>query len=689
MDAVSETFKMKFDDFFEKFYREDIDSLIISFPEKRSLKVDISNLEKFDPNLAYELIEKPDLIINAAEESLKQKIEGFGENQTKKDVHVRFFGQNIYTPLVQDVGSDYINKLILLDCLIVKRSEISPMVKVGVFKCIYCMSTFRIRTDRDEIPETCPQCKRKGLKQSQEESEYTNLQKIAIQDPLEKLRGNSPTWQLEVWIEDDLVNTVIPGDRIDLTGILRIRQRKSQGKKQNEKELFTMYVNSVSIIPKQKEFAELSISEDEERAIKELSKDPQIFEKIGKSISPSVYGHAEIKQAVALQLFGGTGGKKLIDGGIIRSDIHILLIGDPGSAKTRILQTVSKLVPKGIYVSGKSVTGGGMTAVAERDDFSEGGWTLKAGALVLGSGGVVCIDEFDKIGDEDRASLHEALESQTVSVAKAGIIATFNAKASVLAAANPKYGRFDPSDYPAEQFNIPPTLLSRFDLIFPIKDEMDEELDKNIAEHILGQHYMSGIIGEDGAEKTRIEKPPIDSELLRKYIAFAKKNINPRLSDAASEKIKNYYITLRKMGMEKGAVTITPRQIEGLIRMSEASAKTRLSEVVEVIDTERAIDLSEFMFKTLAVDKSGRRDIDTLMTGVPKEKVDRLNTIINIIKKLEEDEKIPKLSRIIEEAEKINIDKATTEKYINDLERSGDIYAPKPGIIKIVRHDSD
>ena len=688
-DAVSETFKMKFDDFFEKFYREDIDNIIISFPEKRSLKVDISNLEKFDPNLAYELIEKPDLIINAAEESLKQKIEGFGENQTKKDVHVRFFGQNIYTPLVQDVGSDYINKLIMLDCLIVKRSEISPMVKVGVFKCIYCMSVFRIRADKDEIPEACPQCKRKGLKQSQEESEYTNLQKIAIQDPLEKLRGNSPTWQLEVWIEDDLVNTVIPGDRIDLTGILRIRQRKNQGKKQNEKELFTMYVNSVSIIPKQKEFAELSISEDEERAIKELSKDPQIFEKIGKSISPSVYGHTEIKQAVALQLFGGTSGKKLIDGGIIRSDIHILLIGDPGSAKTRILQTVSKLVPKGIYVSGKSVTGGGMTAVAERDDFSEGGWTLKAGALVLGSGGVVCIDEFDKIGDEDRASLHEALESQTVSVAKAGIIATFNAKASVLAAANPKYGRFDPSDYPAEQFNIPPTLLSRFDLIFPIKDEMDEELDKNIADHILGQHYMSGIEREDSTEKTRIEKPPIDNELLRKYIAFAKKNITPRLSDAASEKIKNYYITLRKMGMEKGAVTITPRQIEGLIRMSEASAKTRLSEVVEVMDTERAIELSEFMFKTLAVDKSGRRDIDTLMTGVPKEKVDRLNTIINIIKKLEDDEKIPKLSRIIEEAEKINIDKATTEKYINDLERSGDIYAPKPGIIKIVRHDSD
>ncbi|MCL4383330.1 MAG: minichromosome maintenance protein MCM [Candidatus Marsarchaeota archaeon] len=698
MDALSETFKAKFDDFFERFYRTEIDSLIISFPEKRSLNIDIKDLEKFDPNLAYELIEKPDIILNAANESLKQKIESIEEEKTNKEVHARFFGQNIYTPLVQDVGSDFINKMILLDCLIVKRSEISPMVKIGVFKCSYCNSIFKFRLDKDEVPDLCPQCKRKSLKQSQEDAEFINMQKIAIQDPLEKLRGNSPTWQLEVWIEDDLVNTVIPGDRIDLTGILRIRQRKpSHGKKANETNLYTMYVNTVSIIPKQKEFAELSISDEEERLILEFSKDPNIFEKIGKSIAPSVYGHDEIKQAIALQLFGGTSGKVLIDGGLIRSDIHVLLIGDPGSAKTRILQTVTKLVPKGIYVSGKSVTGGGMTAVAERDDFSEGGWTLKAGALVLGSGGIVCIDEFDKIGDEDRASLHEALESQTVSVAKAGIIATFNAKASVLAAANPKYGRFDQTEYPSEQFNIPPTLLSRFDLIFPITDIADEELDKNIATHILIQHSaVSNNFENENKSKNNeeniyreIEKPPIDSELLRKYIAYAKKNRNPKLSNEASDKIKTYYIELRKSGKKEGYITITPRQIEGLVRMAEASAKTRLSDNVEGVDAERAINLAEFMFKTLTVDKSGRRDIDTLLTGLPKEKVDKLNAIINIIKKLEQDEGYAKMQRIIEEAEKANIDSGTANKYINDLERSGDIFMPKPGIIKVVRRENE
>src|SRR5208283_4996056 len=178
------------------------------------------------------------------------------------------------------------------------------------------------------------------------------------------------------------------------------------------------------------------------------------------------------------------------------------------------LQAVSRLVPKGIYVSGKSVTGGGMTAVAERDEFSEGGWTLKAGALVLGSGGIVSIDEFDKVSDEDRASLHEALESQTISVAKAGIVATFTAKAAVLAAANPKYGRFDPNIYPAEQFDIPTTLLSRFDLIFPIKDTMDVELDKNIAKHILLQHQAAGAQIAEVQEYEQVELPPINSELL-------------------------------------------------------------------------------------------------------------------------------------------------------------------------------
>lgn len=329
-----------------------------------------------------------------------------------------------------------------------------------------------------------------------------------------------------------------------------------------------------------------------------------------------------------------------------------------------------------------------MTAVAERDEFSEGGWTLKAGALVLGSGGIVSIDEFDKVSDEDRASLHEALESQTISVAKAGIVATFTAKAAVLAAANPKYGRFDPNVYPAEQFDIPTTLLSRFDLIFPIRDNSDIELDKNIAKHILLQHQAAGAqIAE--VEHEQVELPPIDSEMLRRYIAYARKNILPRLTDEAAKRIEDYYIEWRQLGNKSGATAITPRQIEGLVRMAEASAKSRLSKLVEILDAERAISLTEYMLKTLAVDRGGRRDIDTILTGMPREKVDRINSITAIIRKLEETESVAKIQRVIEEASKENIDESTVNKYVNELERIGDLYRPKPGVVRLIKHENE
>ncbi len=684
-DDITESLKIKFDDFFDKYCKGSVDALAISFPEKRSIAVDFKDLEKFDPDLANELIENPDVIETAAVEALKGKL-----NATNADAepHVRFFGQTINTPLIQDVGAKYINKLVLLDSLIIKRSEISPKIKVGVYKCTYCDTVYKIDTDKEAPPEICPQCRRKSIKEVPEESKFINLQKIAVQDPLEKLRGNTPTWQLEAWIEDDLVNTVIPGDRIEMVGILRIRPRRNL-KGKIEKNLYTMFIDVISIRMKQKEFAELDITSEEERKIIELSKNPSIFDNIAQSLAPSIYGYKEIKQAIALQLFGGTPDKELVDGGKIRSDIHILLIGDPGSAKTRLLQSVVSLVPKGIYVSGKSVTGGGMTAVAERDDFSEGGWTLKAGAMVLGNGGLVAIDEFDKINEEDRASLHEALESQTISVAKAGIIAKFNAKAAVLAAANPKYGRFDPNIYPAEQFDIPPTLLSRFDLIFPIKDILDEGVDKDIAKHILTQHQAAGAKLAALENYEQVTLPSIEIDMLRKYIAYARKNVRPRLSNEAAAKIEEYYVELRKSGIRQGAVPITPRQIEGLVRLAEAGAKARLSDIVLVSDAERAINLSEYMLKTLSVDRGGRRDIDTILTGMPREKVDKLNSILSIIKKLEDAEGFAKLQQVLEEAEKAGIDAAAANKYLQELERSGDVYSPKPGVIKSVKHESE
>ncbi len=686
MDAIAtEELKNKFLDFYNDYYLDKINDMYVSYPGKRSILINLSDLEKFDIELAEELVKKPDEILKIANETLAS----MNPNPSAKEpVYSRFMGNVDKELLIQDVGSEFIGKLLTLDALVVKRSEIIPMVRIGTFKCSFCDTIIKISIDSDITPEVCPQCRRRSMKQVSEQSEFINLQKIAVQDPLERLRGNTPTWQLEVWIEDDLVNTIIPGDRIDVTGILRIRSRRN-ARGREEKFLYTMFFDAIAIKPKQKEYAEININETEEREIRELAKDPKIFDKIAKSIAPSIFGYTEIKKALALQLFGGAPDKKLVDDAPIRSDIHILLIGDPGSAKTRLLQAVTMLVPKGIYVSGKSTTSAGLTAAAERDEFSEGGWTLKAGALVLGSGGEVSIDEFDKLSDEDKSSLHEAMESQTISVAKAGIVASFNAKTSILAAANPKHGRFDPNIFPAEQFNIPPALLSRFDLIFPIRDIMDEKQDRDIAKHILTQHQAatSGANPENQIEQ--VELPPIDSEVLMKYIAYAKRNVRPRLSTEAANKIMEYYVDLRKVGLQRGAVPLTPRQIEGFIRLAESSAKTRLSETVELHDAELAISLFEHMMTNLAVDRSRRMDIDSIITGMPREKVDKMNLIFSLIKDLDKKEKEITYTRVLEEAEKAGLSREQAGKYIDELDRSGDIFKPRPGIIKIVKRDEE
>ncbi len=687
MEAIAnKEFEDKFVEFYNKYYIDQINELFISYPQKRSLYVDIQNLEQFDHELANELIGNPDNLIPAANAALSR----FSVNaDIAKPVYARFYGLDASTmPLIQDVGSEHIGRLLTLDSLVVKRSEIMPMVHVGVFRCAMCNTVVKLEVERDNMPEVCPQCKRRSLRQLNEESKFINLQRLAVQDPLEKLKGSAPTWQLEVWVQDDLVNTIMPGDRVDITGILRIRPRRNQ-KGKLEKAIFTMFVDVIAIRTKQKEYAELEINKDEEKAIKELSTDPSISDKIARSIAPSIYGFDMIKKAISLQLFGGTPGKTLVDGGVIRNDIHILLIGDPGSAKTRLLQAVTAIVPKGIYISGKSTSSAGLTAAAERDELAEGGWTLKAGALVLGTGGTVAIDEFDKISDDDKSAMLEAMESQTISLAKAGIIARFSTKTSILAAANPKFGRFEQSQYPADQFDIPPTLLSRFDLIFPIKDVIDdEELNKNIARHILIQHEAAGAQLAEITEYEQVQAPPINPDMLRKYVAYARKNIMPRITKEAADRIQNYYVELRRIGMKQGAVPITPRQIEGLIRLAEASAKSRLSNLVELKDANAAIDMYEYMLGTLAVDKSGRKDIDILQTGMPKEKVDKINIIMGIIKKLEKEEQYALVPKVFDEAEKAGIERERTIKFIDELERSGDIYMPKPGVLKTVNREA-
>jgi len=695
MAAEIAALKEQFEEFFKAYYATKIAQLADAYPSKKSLEIAYSDLEKYSTDLADGLLEKPDDFLKNARDALKEMpVQVLPD--VKFEPHARIFGLPLATGvIVESIGAAHIGKLISVDCMVTKRTEIRPKVKIALMRCRRCDNIYKIPLETDTVlPETCENCKQHALVQDEEESTFVDLQKAEAQEPLERLRGGAPATRIELWIEDDLVNTFFPGQRVLVTGILRIKPPTPSKGKNISKFIYSKYLEVLHIQKIEKEFEEVDISPEDRRKIVAFSKDPEVYEKISRSIAPSIYGHAEVKEALALQIFGGTPDKETVDGGRIRNDIHVLLIGDPGAAKTRFLQYVCRLAPKSIYVSGKSVTGTGLTASAEKDDLAEGGWTLKAGALVLASNGIAGVDEFDKIEDTERAAMHEVMESGTVSVAKAGIVARFNARTSILAAANPKYGRFDPNMYPAQQFDVPPTLLSRFDLIFPIRDILDEEKDKKTADHILLQHRLGGKKQTTETVQGRTLgdiAPPVDMDLLRKYIAYSRKTVSPVLTNEASDKIKEFYVDLRKLGALQGAVPITARYIEGLVRLSEASAKTRLSPRVEVIDAERAIRLVDFVMKSTMMDKSlGIIDSDIISTGKPKSYFDKQKTVLEIVRELEQEFDIVAIERVVEEARKYKIEESECRRMLDELLRkTSDLYEPKHGFVKIVRPKVD
>lgn len=683
-DAAANPYLPQLEEFLEKRCKGELDRLAGQFPRKKSLDVDYRKLDEYDADLADELIERPESIIDAARKAVASL--GMLTNQgVELAPNIRFYNLPPEGKLlVRDISSGHINRLVSLDGVINKITEVRPRLTRAAYECRHCGRVYHIiQTEEKRIEPTVCACQRKDFQLIKEQSVFIDNQKAQVQEPLERLRGGEQAERLDLILTDDLTQQLAAGDKIALTAIVRIRPPKYQG------TVYEMFLEAVHVEKIEREFEEIEITEADRKAINELAKDPKIYEKIVRSISPSIYGHDEIKEAIALQLFSGTPGKSLPDGAKIRSDFHILLIGDPGTAKTRLLQYVKTLAPKGLYVSGKSATGGGLTAIAEKDEsFGEGGWTMKAGALVLAAGGMAMIDEFDKMSDEDRSAMHEAMESGTISVAKAGIVTQFKANASILAAANPKMGRFDPNALPAQQFNIPVTILSRFDLIFPMRDEVDASRDREIARHILVAHQTSGmrVSGRvDGGvlEAEKRIKPVIEQGMLRKYVAYARKNIKPVLSDEAMGRIESFYSELRELGKGQGTIAITPRYLEALVRLAEASAKGRINDTVELEDAERSIRLMRFCLKGVGMDpETGRFDIDIIATGQSKSRVDRARTIMRIVSKLNAQNGEATHDAILEEAKLEGIDPRHLDETLAQLKRDGDIYEPRYGFYK-------
>ncbi len=665
-----------FNDFFTTIYRRRIDDLLLVYPTQKSLLVSYPDLEKYDPELADALIRSPDDLVKAAEEA----IEGLNLSipaGTGFTPHVRFVDLPCEDSLIEHITSRNIKELVAFKCVVTKRAEVMHRVKLAVYRCTLCDAEMRLFVEKNfQPPKRCDTCKKFALRQVEEDSTYVDIQRAEVQELLERVRGGAPAAHIELLLEDDQVNRIAPGDNIEVVGILRLRPPLKT--RQKQELVYSRYVETNSVRSLKRDFEEIEISREDERRLRELSRDPRIIDILTKSIAPSIYGHSEVKRALALQLFGGTRGKTMKGGAPIRDDIHVLLIGDPGIAKSRFLQSVSEIAPKSIYVSGKTVSGAGLTVAAEKDELGEGGWTLKAGALVLASGGSAQVDEFDKIDEEDRAAMHEAMETQTISVAKAGIVAKFRTKTAILAAANPKYGRFDQTKNLADQFDVPPTLLSRFDLIFPIVDVLDEEKDAKLAEHILSTH-MGKDTGGDGAL--------FEKDLLRKYIAFARRSVFPKLSQAASQRIKEFYVELRRKSKDAGSVAITPRYLEGLVRLAEANAKMRLSETVEEDDAGVAISLFNYVMQQIMTDKAtGKLDVDVVI-GKPKSERDKLqkkDTILDIIREHLRRSDAAGVDEVVSDAGSYGIEEIEARRIIAELLRIGAVYEKGHGQIRIV-----
>jgi len=574
--------------------------VIQHFPECSSICINYKDLQSAGSagiKLADKLIEDPKYTFavfeNALFELAKVTRDEAAANRMLKDVRFRFINLPVKRRIRMVRASD-VNRLLSFEGICRMVSAVKPKITVAVFRCKQCGNTIRSpqRGRTLELPQNveCANCNSQRWQHEVGMDTFANVQFVTIQEFQEGLKAAEQPYSLRVEVADDLCGVVNAGYRTTVNGFLKVNEK-------GKSLVVDTFVDANMIELGDQSFTDVQISEVDIERIKEMAKLPNIHEVLAASVAPAIYGHDLVKTALVLQLFGGV--TRTEKASRIRGDIHTLLLGDPGIAKSILLDFMSMVSPRGVKASGGQSSSVGLTCAAKQD--ANGDWTLEGGALVLADGGLCCIDEFDKMEKEDRAAIHGAMEQQKIDVNKAGINATLLTRCSLLAAANPKAGRWDMFKSLTEQVpDLPPSLLSRFDLIFIMRDVPNLDRDTHIADHIL---EGTGDDSDDG----------VSIDLLRKYIAYAKREVNPKRSKEANVIIKEFYLKLRGLGKD-GSVPITPRKLEDLKRLAEASARVRLSPVAEAIDAKIAVQLVDACLRDVAYDaKSGRFDIDRVI----------------------------------------------------------------------------
>ncbi|KAL6188325.1 hypothetical protein ACLB2K_039718 [Fragaria x ananassa] len=571
---------------------------------KCSLEIDYKQFIYVHPNIAIWLADAPQSVLEVMEDVAKNVV--FNLHPNYKLIHQKIYVRITNLPVydqIRNIRQIHLNTMIRIGGVVTRRTGVFPQLQQVKYDCNKCgaiLGPFFQNSYSEVKVGSCPECQSKGpFTVNIEQTIYRNYQKLTLQEsPGIVPAGRLPRYK-EVILLNDLIDCARPGEEIEVTGIYSNNFDLSLNTK-NGFPVFATVVEANYITKKQDLFSAYKLTQEDKEQIEALAKDPRIGEKIVKSIAPSIYGHEDIKTAIALAMFGGQ--EKNVEGKHrLRGDINVLLLGDPGTAKSQFLKYVEKTGQRAVYTTGKGASAVGLTAAVHKDPVTKE-WTLEGGALVLADKGICLIDEFDKMNDQDRVSIHEAMEQQSISISKAGIVTSLQARCSVIAAANPVGGRYDSSKTFTQNVELTDPIISRFDILCVVKDVVDPVTDEMLAKFVVDSHFksqpkganMDDITLDESQEDIQASTSPVDpdilpQDLLKKYLTYAKLNVFPRLHDADLDKLSNVYAELRRESSHGQGVPIAVRHIESMIRMSEAHARMHLRQQVTGDDVDMAI----------------------------------------------------------------------------------------------------
>ena len=694
------------------FFSEAKDSDILLLLSRQSntpvLEVSFHELQGFDPEFAEDILQFPRQILASGTEMLREICRERGEDI---DVMLRVGGlPRDSRRSLRDIGAADIEKLRSSEVIVTKISDLKPRMHIAVFQCEACGYNVEIaqHNERELVePLKCASTDQGGCGETVKNgatrfeliyniSKLVNNQWIEIQELPEQVSSGSQPGRASALLEGDLVNKHLPGQRVIVNVIPVVHSEYRRNKKT---PMFDIMYHLVSSEHESVPFTEIKITKEEEEQIREISQRDDLFRLMQNSIAPSIFPTGVlpfVKRSLALQLFGGVA-RINPDKTRTRGDIHILLMGDPGVAKSQLLSYMSKLSPRGKLASGGGVSSAGLTAAAIKDSFSDGRFALEAGILPLSDRGLAAIDEFDKINKEDRSSILPAMEQQQIHIAKGGITATLPTRCSILAAANPTAGRFSQRGVNASvlhsfsETGLPPPLASRFDIIWMMRDEVKQEDDERIARHILATRTLgvSELMIEENLEMNPADskseqitdngvdgKEHLTSPFLRKYIAYAKLNCHPNLDDDATAAILNYY-TEERQSYGRGdqdpgtdVIPITARALEALIRLTEAHAKMYLRNIATNEDAQVAIAVYKHWREEAGIEDESK------YSGTTTKSRNLTNVVRQIIRDIcAEKNNIATITEIYNRAAAKKIPEFTVDEVISKMRTAGQLFS--------------